>query len=74
MTRPCLARELRGRWAPIMRAVELQSSSGGRFEISLDGQLVFSKEAVGRFPKPGEVARLFEKKLGPPLDWRQGST
>lgn len=65
-----LADELLSRWAPITRAVELQSSSGGRFEISLDGDLLFSKKAAGRFPKPGEVAGLFEKKLGPALDWR----
>ena len=69
-----LASELLGRWAPIMRAVELQTGSRGRFEVSLDGTLVFSKETAGRFPKPGEVAALFEKKLGPALDWRQSST
>ena len=66
-----LAAELLSRWAPIMRAVELQSGSSGRFEISLDGELLFSKKAVGRFPAPGEVAGLFEKKLGPALDWRK---
>jgi selenoprotein W-related protein len=66
-----LAGELLGRWAPIMRAVELQSGSGGRFEITVDGQLVFSKKAAGRFPKPGEVAALLENKLGPALDWRK---
>ena len=60
-----------GRWAPIMRAVELVSASHGRFDVSLDGDLVFSKKASGRFPKPGEVAGQFEKKLGPALDWRQ---
>jgi selenoprotein W-related protein len=65
-----LAGELLSRWAPIMRAVELQSGSGGRFEITLDGELVFSKKASARFPKPGEVARLFEQKLGPALEWR----
>ena len=66
-----LAGELLGRWAPIMRAVELVSASHGRFDVSLDGELVFSKKASGRFPKPGEVAGQFEKKLGPALDWRQ---
>jgi selenoprotein W-related protein len=65
-----LAGALLGGWAPIMRAVELQSGSEGRFEISLDGELVFSKKQLGRFPKPGEIAGLFEKKLGPPLEWR----
>ena len=66
-----LAGELLSRWAPIIRAVELQSGSSGRFEITLDGELLFSKKASGRFPKPGEVAGLFEKKLGPALEWRQ---
>jgi selT/selW/selH-like putative selenoprotein len=66
-----LAGEVLSRWAPIMRAVELVSASHGRFDISLDGELVFSKKASGRFPKPGEVAGYFEKKLGPALDWRQ---
>ncbi len=69
-----LASELLSRWAPIMRAVELQSGSNGRFEVSLDGELVFSKKSAGRFPKAGEVAALFEQKLGPALDWRQSAT
>ncbi len=66
-----LANELLSRWAPIMRGVELRTGSSGRFEITLDSELVFSKRATGRFPKPGEVAGLFEKKLGPALEWRQ---
>ena len=65
-----LGTELLSRWAPIVRALELQSASGGLFEIYLDGELVFSKQATRRFPKPGEVASLFEQKLGPALDWR----
>jgi selT/selW/selH-like putative selenoprotein len=54
-----------------MRTVELQSGSSGRFEVTLDGELLFSKKASGRFPKPGEIAGLFEKKVGPALEWRQ---
>jgi len=69
-----LATEVLSRWAPIMRVVELQSGSGGRFEISLDGELLFSKIGSGRFPKPGEVATLLEANLGPPLDWREASS
>ncbi len=65
-----LAGELLSRWAPIMRTVELVSGSHGRFEVTLDGELLFSKEQARRFPKPGEVAGLFEQKLGPALDWR----
>jgi selT/selW/selH-like putative selenoprotein len=66
-----LASELLGGWAPVMRKVELQSASHGRFEVSLDGEVVFSKHDSGRFPKPGEVAGLFEKKLGPAPVWRK---
>ena len=69
-----LASGLLSRWAPIMRTVELQSGASGRFEISLDGELLFSKKAEGRFPRPHEVEELFEKKLGPALNWRKSST
>jgi selT/selW/selH-like putative selenoprotein len=65
-----LATELLSRWAPIMRVVELRSGDRGRFEVSLDGELIFSKAASGRFPAQGEVRQLFEAKLGPPLQWR----
>jgi predicted Rdx family selenoprotein len=67
-----LGDELLSRWAPIVRALELQSVSGGRFAIYLDDELVFSKQEAKRFPKPGEVASVFEQKLGPALDWRTG--
>jgi predicted Rdx family selenoprotein len=66
-----LAGELLARWAPIMRTVELQSGGSNRFEITLDGELLFSKMALDRFPEPGEIAGLFEKRLGPALEWRQ---
>jgi selT/selW/selH-like putative selenoprotein len=65
-----LGNELLSRWAPIVRALELQSASQGRFSIFLDDELVFSKQEAKRFPKAGEVASLFEQKLGPALDWR----
>jgi selT/selW/selH-like putative selenoprotein len=66
-----LAAELLGSWAPILKSVDLHSSSQGRFEIALDGELLFSKHSLGRFPRPGEVSSLLERKLGPALDWRE---
>ena len=38
--------------------VELVKSSGGVFEVSAAGRLVFSKKALGRFPETGEIERL----------------
>jgi selenoprotein W-related protein len=37
---------------------ELVASHGGVFEVSVDGKIVFSKKAQGRFPDDGEVVRL----------------
>lgn len=44
--------------------VRLVESSGGIFDVSLDGAPVFSKKAVGRHASPGEVLDLI-KKSGP---------
>lgn len=38
--------------------VELIESSGGVFEISRDGQLLFSKKKLGRFPYDKEIDAL----------------
>jgi selenoprotein W-related protein len=68
-----LAGEVLSGWAPIMRAVQLTGGSKGRFEVTLDGELVFSKAALGRHANPGEVAAMFEQRLGPRLEWRKKS-
>jgi selT/selW/selH-like putative selenoprotein len=36
--------------------VQLVKSGGGVFEITVDGNLRFSKKALGRFPTDQEVA------------------
>ncbi|MBD3316840.1 MAG: SelT/SelW/SelH family protein [Chitinivibrionales bacterium] len=38
--------------------VELVQSSGGVFEVEVDGNLVFSKKKLGRFPEDGEIEKL----------------
>jgi len=42
--------------------VELIKSSGGVFEVTVDGTLVFSKKKSSRFPEEGEVVRLIENR------------
>lgn len=66
-----LADEILSRWAPILVGVELLSGSKGRFEVTLDGELLFSKSESHRHANPGEVTALVERRLGPALDWRQ---
>jgi len=36
--------------------ISLRRSSGGVFELRVDGRLVFSKKATGRFPATEEIA------------------
>lgn len=50
--------------------VSLRSGSKGRFEVTLDEQLIFSKLKLHRFPSRGEILKLAEPVLGPPIDWR----
>ena len=45
--------------------IELVPSSKGRFEVTLDGELIFSKAALGRHAKPGEIATLVRQRIGP---------
>ena len=35
--------------------VELIAGSGGIFEVSCDGDMIFSKKQEGRFPKAAEI-------------------
>ena len=36
-------------------------SSGGVFEVTVDGHLIFSKRALRRHPEPGEIVRLIQR-------------
>jgi len=40
---------------------DLIPSSGGVFDVVVDGKLVFSKKAVGRHAKPGEIVDLLKR-------------
>lgn len=55
------------KWAPIIRKIDLIPSSGGRYEIILDGELIYSKAKLKRHANPGEVAGLVEQRLGAPI-------
>ncbi len=42
-------------------------SSKGRFEVTLDEELIFSKASLGRHAQPGEVAGLVRDRVGPEI-------
>ncbi|MEA2646963.1 MAG: selenoprotein W-related protein [Chloroflexota bacterium] len=62
-----LAQELLDSWAPVIAGLRLISGTGGRFEVMVDGELLYSKAETKRHPEPGEVAGLVETRLGPRL-------
>jgi selT/selW/selH-like putative selenoprotein len=41
--------------------IRLVPSSGGVFEVKVDGKLVFSKRALRRHAQPGEVLELMRR-------------
>lgn len=49
-----------------LETVTLIPSTGGRFEVTVDGKRVYSKLETGRFPEDGEVLRLIRAHLGEP--------
>lgn len=66
-----LANEILDGWAPVLHGVQLNSGTKGRFEVTLDGELIFSKAALGRHAEPGEVKQEVARRLGKPLVWRK---
>jgi selenoprotein W-related protein len=42
----------------------LIKSRGGVFEITVGGELIFSKKELGRFPQPGEIERELGTRTG----------
>jgi selenoprotein W-related protein len=59
-----LTDELLQGWAPIIVSIDLLPSSKGRFEVVLDGELIYSKAALGRHAEPGEIAGLVRARIG----------
>jgi len=40
--------------------VRLIPSSGGVFDVAVDGKVIFSKKATRRHAEPGEVVRILQ--------------
>ena len=63
-----LTDELLTGWALIIEKIDLVPSSNGRFEVTLDGELLFSKAETGRHAEPGEVVGLVRARIGPEIE------
>jgi selenoprotein W-related protein len=56
--------ELIKAFEPDLKAVTLIPSDGGRFEVTVDGTLVYSKLQTGRHAEPEEIVNLLRAHLG----------
>lgn len=59
-----LAGRLIAGWAPILTSVDLVSGTGGVFDVLIDGELVFDKKMIGRYPDPEDVLPLVRDAIG----------
>lgn len=56
-----LAEELLKQFEHLIESLVLLPSDGGKFEISVNGGLVYSKLKTGRHVEPGEIVGLITK-------------
>ncbi|MBM3678923.1 MAG: SelT/SelW/SelH family protein [Actinobacteria bacterium] len=51
-------------WEGVVEVLELVPGRGGIFDVHVDGELVFTKKMLGRYPQPDDVIPLLRPKLG----------
>ena len=56
--------ELLKHYEHLIETITLVPSEGGKFEVSVNGQLLFSKLETHRHAEPGEVLGLVRKMVG----------
>lgn len=61
------AQELIRNYQHVLDELTFEMSRGGVFEITVDGATLFSKRALKRHPKPGEIFELFQHFVGKEL-------
>jgi len=58
-----LAAKIEAAYAQQGGKVTLIASGGGCFELSVDGELIYSKLATGSFPNEADMVRLVGERL-----------
>jgi predicted Rdx family selenoprotein len=56
------ADELLSRYQHVIDSLTIVTGSKGVFDVEVDGEPLYSKRAVGRHARPGEVLALFEER------------
>jgi len=56
--------ELLKNYEHVIETVTLVPSDGGKFEVTVNGDLLFSKKKLARHAEPGEVLGLIRELVG----------
>jgi len=59
-----LAEELLKHYEHLVESLALVPSDGGKFEVTVNGQMLYSKLTTHRHAEPGEVLGLVRKMVG----------
>lgn len=60
-----MAQEMLTTFEQELGRVSLVPATGGMFEIRLDGAVLFSRKATGRFPESKEIKQLIRDRIAP---------
>jgi selenoprotein W-related protein len=60
-----MAQELLSTFDTELGEVALVPGTGGVFEVSLDGELIFSRKQAERFPESKELKQLIRDRIAP---------
>ncbi len=63
-----LAQELLTTFEQDLYSVGLKPGTGGIFEITLNGELIYSRKTEGRFPEAKEIKQLVRDRIDPERD------
>ncbi len=59
-----MAAELLDKFRFNIESLTMLPSGGGRFEVIVDDELIYSKKATGRHAAEGEIRNLLQAKTG----------
>ncbi len=59
-----LTEELLKHYEHLIEEIKLVPTDGGRFEVTVNGELLYSKLATHRHAEPGEVLGMVRKIVG----------
>lgn len=48
----------------MVESLEIVPGANGIFDVHVDGELVFTKSMLGRYPEPDDVVPLLRDELG----------